>query len=198
VDDPGKLYRQRRCATQAKGLETLDRKAKVEGPSKSPRESPPPSPKEDQPQQPEREIKLCTPDIVDLPIINLQDAGRSFKIKRRMKKMEIEKEAQHLKAAKARSTCEDCEEHNHVQEDAVTKFKAMEKILKNLDGKVMEVGSSIREVFIVMKMLETQVGQLAGRPMGNKEEFPRQLQGPKTAKATQTHSGEMEDHTRRP
>jgi hypothetical protein len=198
VDDPGKLYRQRRCATQAKGLETLDQKAKVEGPSKSPRESPPPSPKEDQPQQPEREIKLCTPDIVDLPIINLQDAGRSFKIKRRMKKMEIEKEAQHLKAAKARSTCEDCEEHNHVQEDAVTKFKAMEKILKNLDGKVMEVGSSIREVFIVMKMLETQVGQLAGRPMGNKEEFPRQLQGPKTAKATQTHSGEMEDHTRRP
>jgi hypothetical protein len=198
VDDPGKLYRQRRCETQAKGLETLDRKAKVEGPSKSPRESPPPSPKEDQPQQPEREIKLCTPDIVDLPIINLQDAGRSFKIKRRMKKMEIEKEAQHLKAAKARSTCEDCEEHNHVQEDAVTKFKAMEKILKNLDGKVMEVGSSIREVFIVMKMLETQVGQLAGRPMGNKEEFPRQLQGPKTAKATQTHSGEMEDHTRRP
>jgi hypothetical protein len=79
VDDPGKLYWQRRRATQAKGLETLDPKAKVEGPSKSPRESPPPSPKEDQPQQPEREIKLCTPDIVDLPIINLQDAGRPFK-----------------------------------------------------------------------------------------------------------------------
>jgi hypothetical protein len=49
VDDPGKLYRQRRLATQAKGLETLDSKANVEGPSKSPRESPPPSPKEDQP-----------------------------------------------------------------------------------------------------------------------------------------------------
>jgi hypothetical protein len=45
VDDPEKLYRQRRRATQAKGLETLDPKAKVEGPSKSPRESPPPSPK---------------------------------------------------------------------------------------------------------------------------------------------------------
>jgi hypothetical protein len=46
------------------------------------------------------------------------------------------------------------------------------------------------------------VGQLAGRPMGNKEEYPRQLQGPKTAKATQAHSGEMkdhhEDHNRRP
>jgi hypothetical protein len=32
--------------------------------------------------------------------------------------------------------------------------------------------------------------------MGDKEEFPRQLQGPKTAKATQSHSGEMEDHTK--
>jgi hypothetical protein len=32
--------------------------------------------------------------------------------------------------------------------------------------------------------------------MGNKEEFPRQLQGPKTAKATQTHSEAMEDHTK--
>jgi hypothetical protein len=47
VDDLGKLYRQRRRATQAKGLETLD--PKVEGPSESPRESPPPSPKEGQP-----------------------------------------------------------------------------------------------------------------------------------------------------
>jgi hypothetical protein len=85
VDDPGKLYRQRRCTTQAKGLETLD--PKVEGPSKSPRESPPSSPKEDQPQsppmgeQPQPERELCTPNIVDLPIINLQDAGRPFKIK---------------------------------------------------------------------------------------------------------------------
>jgi hypothetical protein len=80
--------------------------------------------------------------------------------------------------------------------DAVTKFEAMEKILKNLDGKVTEVGSSIHEVFIVMKMLETQVGQLVGCLMGNKEEYSRQLQGPKTAKATQTYSGEMKDHTK--
>jgi hypothetical protein len=236
VDDPGKLYRQRRCATQAKGLETLDPKAEVEGPSESPRESPPPSSKGDQPQpppmgeqsQPERKIELCTPDVVDLPIINLQDAGRPFKIKvttihmvqhspftdvaealerfneymraeflewhigllkRRMEKMEIEKEAQDLKAAEARSTCKECEEYDHVQgkhrfnasssiqdlvplctqlkdfmdeqakinKDVITKFEVMEKILDNLDGKVTEVGSSIREVFIMMKMLETQV-----------------------------------------
>jgi hypothetical protein len=87
VDDPGKLYRQRRRATQAKGLETRDRKVEVEGPSKSPRESPPPSPKEDQPQpppvgeqsQPEREIELCTPDIVDRD--RAMHPGRPFKIK---------------------------------------------------------------------------------------------------------------------
>jgi hypothetical protein len=142
VDDPGKLYRQRRRATQAKGVETLDSKAEVEGPSKSPRESPPPCPKEDQPQPPEREIELCTPNIVDLPIINLQDAGRPFEIKvstirmtiaraeciragflewhigllkRRMETMDMEKESQHLKAAEARSTCKECVEHDHVQ-----------------------------------------------------------------------------------
>jgi hypothetical protein len=146
-------------------------------------------------------------------------------LKRRMEKMEIEKEAQHLKAVEARSTCKECEEYDHVQgtprfnasssiqdlvplcaqfknfmdeqakinKDVVTKFEAMEKMLKNLDGKVTKVGSSIHEVFII-KMLETQVGQLVGRPMGNKGEFPPQ--GPETAKATQTRSGEMEDRTK--
>jgi hypothetical protein len=32
--------------------------------------------------------------------------------------------------------------------------------------------------------------------MGNKGEFSRQPQGLETAKATQTYSGEMEDHTK--
>jgi hypothetical protein len=88
------------------------------------------------------------------------------------------------------------DEQAKINKDVVTKFEAMEKILKNLDGKVTEVGSSIREVFIVMKMLEMQVGQLVGRPMGNKEEYPRQPQGLKMEKATQTHSREMGDHTK--
>jgi hypothetical protein len=83
-----------------------------------------------------------------------------------------------------------------VNKDVVTKFETMKIILENLDGKVTEVRSSIREVFIVMKMLETQVGQLIRRPMGNKGEFPRQSQGREKAKATQTHSGEMKDHTK--
>jgi hypothetical protein len=72
----------------------------------------------------------------------------------------------------------------------------MEKILENLDDKVTEVGSSIHEVFIMMKMLETQVGQLVGRPMGSKGRLSVQSQGPEKAKATQTHSGAMEDHTK--
>jgi hypothetical protein len=48
----------------------------------------------------------------------------------------------------------------------------------------------------MMKMLETQVGQLIWNPMGNKGKFPRQSHGREKAKATQTHSGEMEDHTK--
>jgi hypothetical protein len=146
-------------------------------------------------------------------------------LKRRMEKMEIEREAQDLKAAEARSTCE---EYDHVQgkprfkasssiqdlvhlctqlkdfineqakinKDIVTKFGAMEKILESLDGKVTEIGSSIREVFIMMKMSETQVGQLVGRPMCSKGRLSVQSQGPEEAKATQTHSGEMEGHTK--
>jgi hypothetical protein len=66
------------------------------------------------------------------------------------------------------------DEQAKINKDVVTKFEAMEKILENLDGKVTEVGSSVREVIIMMKMLETQVGQFVGHPMGNKGEFPRQ------------------------
>ena len=40
------------------------------------------------------------------------------------------------------------------------KFKAMDKILENIDGKVTEVGSSNLQVLNMMKMLETQVAQL--------------------------------------
>jgi hypothetical protein len=36
-------------------------------------------------------------------------------LKRSMEKMEIEKEAQHLKATEARSTSKECEEYDHVK-----------------------------------------------------------------------------------
>jgi hypothetical protein len=90
VDDLEKNYRQRRHTTQAKKLEVVDPKVEAEGSSESPKETPPPSPKGDQPQPPpmgeqphvERKIReICTPDIVDLPILNLEDIGRPFEIK---------------------------------------------------------------------------------------------------------------------
>jgi hypothetical protein len=88
------------------------------------------------------------------------------------------------------------DEQAKINKDVVTKLKAMEKVMENLDGNVTKVGSSIREVFIVMKMLEMQVGQLVGRPMGSKGRLSVQSQGPEKAKAPQTYSGEMEDHTK--
>jgi hypothetical protein len=88
------------------------------------------------------------------------------------------------------------DEQAKINKDVVTKFESMEKILENLYGKVIEVGSSICQVFIVMKMLERKVGQIVGRPIGSKVRLSVQSQGPKTAKATQIHLGEMEDHTK--
>jgi hypothetical protein len=44
------------------------------------------------------------------------------------------------------------DEQAKINKYVVTKFKAMEKILENLDGKVTDVGNPIREVFIMMKM----------------------------------------------
>jgi hypothetical protein len=88
VDDPEKLYRlRRRKAHQAKKLDFVDSKSEDEGSLESPKNSPPQSLRENRilpmgehPQ--ERKIgELCTPDIVDLPILNLAEIGRPFEIK---------------------------------------------------------------------------------------------------------------------
>jgi hypothetical protein len=89
VDDPEKLYRlRRREAHQAKKLDFVDSKSEDEGSSESPKNSPPQSPRENRPppmgEQPPQERKigeLCTPDIVDLQILNLTEIGRPFEIK---------------------------------------------------------------------------------------------------------------------
>ena len=78
------------------------------------------------------------------------------------------------------------EEQGNINKDTVTKFKAMDKILENIDGKVTEVGSSNLQVLNMMKMLEAQVAQLARRLSSNEGKLPGQLQGPETAKAIQT------------
>jgi hypothetical protein len=66
-------------------------------------------------------------------------------------------------------------------------------VLENIDGKVTEVRSS-HQVLNMMKMLETQVRQLARRLSANEGKLPGQPKGPKMAKAIQTRSGkETED-----
>jgi hypothetical protein len=64
-----------------------------------------------------------------------------------MEKIEIEKEAQHLKRLPRQdphARIVSSTTMSKINKDAITKFEAMEKILKNLDDKVTEVGSSIR------------------------------------------------------
>jgi hypothetical protein len=175
--------------------------------------------------------------------------GKIHSLMRRLEKMEIEKkEAQDLKAAEARSTCEECGEYGHVHKDCpeeakvldymrkgelpnfrygqgrpqfnasssipnsvplhiqlkefmdeqakinkdtVTKFKTIDKVLENIDSKVTEVGSSNHQVLNMMKMLETQVGQLVGRLTNDEEKLPGQPKGPESAKAIQTRSGKV-------
>jgi hypothetical protein len=167
--------------------------------------------------------------------------GKIDSLMRRLEKMEIEKkEAQDLKAAEARSTCEKCGEYGHIHKDCseeakvldymrkgdlpnflyeqgrpqfnarssipnlvalriqlkdfmdeqakinkdtVTKFKAIDKVLENIDSKVTEVGSSNHQVLNMMNMLETQVGPLVGRLSANEGKLLGQPQGPEMAKA---------------
>ena len=103
VDDPEKLYRQRRREAQAKKLELVDPKDEAgvpptssqatpptslpTTPPTSPREAPPMSPREAPPSPSmalpeERTIgQLCTPDIRDLPIQQLEDIRVLLEIK---------------------------------------------------------------------------------------------------------------------
>jgi hypothetical protein len=89
VDDPEKLYRlRRREAHQAKKQDFVDLESKDKGLQESPKNSPPQSPREDRlppmGDQPPQECKigeLCTPDIIDLPNLNLEEIGRPLEIK---------------------------------------------------------------------------------------------------------------------
>jgi hypothetical protein len=80
------------------------------------------------------------------------------------------------------------DEQAKINKDTVAKFKAIDKVLENIDSKVTEVGSSNHKVLNMMKMLEMQVGQLAGRLTTNEGKLPGQPKGHETAKAIQTHS----------
>jgi hypothetical protein len=81
------------------------------------------------------------------------------------------------------------DEQAKINKDTVTKFKDIEKVLENINSKVMEAGSSNLQLLNMTKMLEMQVGQLVGHLSANEGKLPRQPQGPETATAIQTHSG---------
>jgi hypothetical protein len=89
------------------------------------------------------------------------------------------------------------DEQAKINKDTVTKFKAIDKVLENIDSKVTEVGSSNHQVLNIMKMLEKKVGQLAGCLTNDEGKLPVQPKGPESAKAIQTRSGkETEDPER--
>jgi hypothetical protein len=86
------------------------------------------------------------------------------------------------------------DEQTKINKNTVTKFKTIDKVLENIDSKVKKVGSSNHQVLNMMKMLKTQVGQLAGRLSANEGKLLGQPQGLEMAKAIQTRSGkETED-----
>jgi hypothetical protein len=58
------------------------------------------------------------------------------------------------------------DEQAKINKDTITKFKAIDKVLENIDSKVTEDGSSNHQVLDMVKMLETQVGKLQGQPKG--------------------------------
>jgi hypothetical protein len=75
------------------------------------------------------------------------------------------------------------DEQAKINKNTITKFKAMDKVLENIDNKATEVRSSNHQVLNMMKMLEVQVGQLVGHLSANEGKLPGQPKGPKMAKA---------------
>jgi chromosome segregation ATPase len=74
------------------------------------------------------------------------------------------------------------DEQAKINKDTVTKFKTIDKVLENIDSKVTEVGSSNHQVLNMMKMLETQVGQLAGHLTNDEGKLPGQPKSPESAR----------------
>jgi DNA replication protein DnaC len=59
--------------------------------------------------------------------------GKIDSLMRRLEKMEIEnKEAQDLRAAEARSTCEECGEYDHVHKDCPEEAKVLDYMRKGI------------------------------------------------------------------
>jgi hypothetical protein len=89
------------------------------------------------------------------------------------------------------------DEQAKINKDTVTKFKAIDKVLENIDSKVTEVGSSNHQVLNMMKILKTQVGQLAGHLTNDEGKLPGHPKGLELAKAIQTRSRKETDDPER-
>jgi hypothetical protein len=89
------------------------------------------------------------------------------------------------------------DEQAKINKDTITKFKTIDKVLENIDSKVMEVGSSNHQVLNMMKMLETQVGQLVGCLTNDEGKLPGQRKSPESTKAIQTRSGKETEDSKR-
>jgi hypothetical protein len=89
------------------------------------------------------------------------------------------------------------DEQAKINKYTVTMFKAIDKVLENIDSKVTEVGSSNHQVLNMIKMLEMQVGQLARCLSANEGKLPGQPQGLETSKAIQTCSGKETENPER-
>lgn len=80
------------------------------------------------------------------------------------------------------------EEQAKINKDTHSKFKAMDKVLENIDGKITTVGSSNQQFMGMMKILENQLSQLAEH-LPNRNESCRVNQSKESLKAISTRSG---------
>jgi hypothetical protein len=71
------------------------------------------------------------------------------------------------------------DEQAKINKDTITEFKAIDKVLENIDSKVTEVGSSNHQVLNMIKMLEMQVGNLPDAYPLMKGSFRDNLKVPK-------------------
>ncbi|WVZ83061.1 hypothetical protein U9M48_030244 [Paspalum notatum var. saurae] len=82
------------------------------------------------------------------------------------------------------------EEQAKINKDTHSKFKAMDKVLENIDGKITTVGSSNQQLMGMMKILENQLSQLAKHFLNKNEgKLPGQPQPKESLKAVTTRSG---------
>ena len=82
------------------------------------------------------------------------------------------------------------EEQAKINKDTHSKFKAVDKVLESIDGKITTVGSSNQQLMGMMKILENQLSQLAEHlPNKNEGKLPGQPQSKESLKAVTTRSG---------